>query len=182
MLLVGSHQRASILVQSIVKGGELFFVCLFYVGFWFFVFFFFCIRKVFLPLLSFDYSYKQFSKIVIRVYQKFSISNWWISKLPHIRCSLFPQIEGDSENGENVSSLPISSQECLLLIPLPASGRLMIWGKWDIKCLLESPFQTSFLKWSNDQALYLTPYHFFFFFWRFPLCVLICVQGDWGGL
>lgn len=142
--------------------------------------FFFCIRKVFLPLLSFDYSYKQFSKIVIRVYQKFSISNWWISKLPHIPCSLFPQIEGDSEN---VSSLPISSQECLLLIPLPASGGLMIWGKWDIKCLLESPFQTSFLKWRSF-ILNSLPFFFFFFFfpWRFPLCVLISVQGDWGGL
>lgn len=78
---------------------------------------------MFLLLLNFfDYISKQeFSKTVIRVAQKFSISKCSVSKLPHILCSLCPQIEVGRENGESVSS-----QGCLLLTPLCAPGGLML--------------------------------------------------------
>ena len=77
---------------------------------------------MFLPLLNFDYiSKREFSKIVIRVDQKFSISRCSASKPPRILCPLFPQTEVGGENGENVSS-----QGCLLLTPLCAPGGLMI--------------------------------------------------------
>lgn len=143
-------------------------------------------KRIFLPLLNFDYKYTQvFSKIQVRAYQKFSISYSWISELSHILCALFSQIEEVVKVVKCFFPPPfflgISVAHASTCFYRAHDLRYMGY-KMSLKISISNQLP-EVVKWPN---LNLTPAVFFFWGggrWGVPLCVLfICVQDDQGGL